>query len=218
MARGASAVLRGGGRKRTSGRRRSHAVQGHGHGHLRPRIGHGDSAPGRSAAPWPRNSASATCQAFRLREHPMTDIRRVSSIRPAPSPPKSISGPRRHHKGRDRRRDRAAGRACRGRPTAAAARSSCIRAPAGAGGMAPGIQVTLDVLQPGERTVPYRQNSTQVNFVIHGEGIRSSAASASGRASTTSATRPRCSPTGIRTTGNGLFGAARPIRTPRCSR
>ncbi len=37
-------------------------------------------------------------------------------------------------------------------------------------GLAPGIQVTLDVLLPGERSVPYRQNSTQVNFVIRGEG------------------------------------------------
>jgi gentisate 1,2-dioxygenase len=37
-------------------------------------------------------------------------------------------------------------------------------------GLAPGIQVALDVLLPGERTVPYRQNSTQVNFVIRGGG------------------------------------------------
>src|ERR1700752_3166374 len=37
-------------------------------------------------------------------------------------------------------------------------------------GLAPGIQVALDVLLPGERTVPYRQNSTQVNFVIRGRG------------------------------------------------
>src|SRR3984957_13059954 len=37
-------------------------------------------------------------------------------------------------------------------------------------GLAPGIEVALDVLLPGERTVPYRQNSTQVNFVIAGEG------------------------------------------------
>src|ERR1700751_1670763 len=37
-------------------------------------------------------------------------------------------------------------------------------------GLAPGIQVALDVLLPGERTVPYRQNSTQVNFVIKGAG------------------------------------------------
>ena len=37
-------------------------------------------------------------------------------------------------------------------------------------GLATGIQVALDVLLPGERTVPYRQNSTQVNFVIRGRG------------------------------------------------
>jgi gentisate 1,2-dioxygenase len=37
-------------------------------------------------------------------------------------------------------------------------------------GLAPGIEVALDVLKPGERTVPYRQNSTQVNFVIAGKG------------------------------------------------
>src|SRR3954451_4419372 len=37
-------------------------------------------------------------------------------------------------------------------------------------GLAPGIQVALDVLLPGERTVPFRQNSTQVNFVIRGRG------------------------------------------------
>jgi gentisate 1,2-dioxygenase len=37
-------------------------------------------------------------------------------------------------------------------------------------GLAPGIEVALDVLKPGERTVPYRQNSTQVNFVIGGAG------------------------------------------------
>ena len=36
--------------------------------------------------------------------------------------------------------------------------------------MAPGIEVALDVLKPGERTVPYRQNSTQVNFVIQARG------------------------------------------------
>ena len=38
-------------------------------------------------------------------------------------------------------------------------------------GLAPGIQVTIDVLRPGERTVPYRQNSTQVNFCIRGRGV-----------------------------------------------
>jgi gentisate 1,2-dioxygenase len=37
-------------------------------------------------------------------------------------------------------------------------------------GLAPGIEVALDVLLPGERTVPYRQNSTQINFVIRGGG------------------------------------------------
>jgi gentisate 1,2-dioxygenase len=37
-------------------------------------------------------------------------------------------------------------------------------------GLAPGIEVALDVLLPGERTVPYRQNSTQVNFIIRGKG------------------------------------------------
>lgn len=37
-------------------------------------------------------------------------------------------------------------------------------------GLAPGIQVTINVLLPGERTVPYRQNSTQVNFAIRGSG------------------------------------------------
>jgi gentisate 1,2-dioxygenase len=41
----------------------------------------------------------------------------------------------------------------------------------GAGnGLAPGIQVTLDVLLPGERTAPIRHNSTQVNFCIRGTG------------------------------------------------
>jgi gentisate 1,2-dioxygenase len=37
-------------------------------------------------------------------------------------------------------------------------------------GLAPGIEVAIDVLKPGERTVAYRQNSTQVNFVIQGRG------------------------------------------------
>jgi gentisate 1,2-dioxygenase len=37
-------------------------------------------------------------------------------------------------------------------------------------GLAPAIEVALDVLLPGERTVPYRQNSTQVNFTIRGQG------------------------------------------------
>lgn len=51
-------------------------------------------------------------------------------------------------------------------------RRSIIRHPRNerSNGLAPGIEVALDVLLPGERTVPYRQNSTQVNFVIRGRG------------------------------------------------
>jgi gentisate 1,2-dioxygenase len=37
-------------------------------------------------------------------------------------------------------------------------------------GLAPGIQVTLCVLKPGESTDPIRHNSTQVNFCIQGAG------------------------------------------------
>jgi len=37
-------------------------------------------------------------------------------------------------------------------------------------GLAPGIQVTLSVLKPGESTEPVRHNSTQVNFCIGGAG------------------------------------------------
>src|SRR5713226_2214312 len=37
-------------------------------------------------------------------------------------------------------------------------------------GLAPGIQVSINVLKPGERTKPIRHNSTQVNFCIHGRG------------------------------------------------
>jgi len=37
-------------------------------------------------------------------------------------------------------------------------------------GLAPGVQVTLDVLKPGEQTAPLRHNSTQVNFCIQGGG------------------------------------------------
>lgn len=37
-------------------------------------------------------------------------------------------------------------------------------------GLAPGIRVTLSVLKPGERTVPYRHNATEVNFCIGGSG------------------------------------------------
>ena len=37
-------------------------------------------------------------------------------------------------------------------------------------GLAAGIEVTLDVLKPGEHTAPIRHNSTQVNFCIRGAG------------------------------------------------
>ncbi|HAT26688.1 MAG TPA: gentisate 1,2-dioxygenase [Gammaproteobacteria bacterium] len=37
-------------------------------------------------------------------------------------------------------------------------------------GLTPGVQVTLEVLKPGEETTPIRHNSTQVNFCILGEG------------------------------------------------
>lgn len=38
-------------------------------------------------------------------------------------------------------------------------------------GMAPGIQVRLSVLKPGERTAPFRHNATEVNFCIRGQGV-----------------------------------------------
>ena len=37
-------------------------------------------------------------------------------------------------------------------------------------GLAPGIQVALSVLNPGERTLPFRHNATEVNFCIRGRG------------------------------------------------
>lgn len=37
-------------------------------------------------------------------------------------------------------------------------------------GMAPGIQVRLSVLKPGESTAPFRHNATEVNFCIQGSG------------------------------------------------
>ena len=37
-------------------------------------------------------------------------------------------------------------------------------------GLTPGVQVTLEVLKPGEETVPVRQNATQVSFCIRGGG------------------------------------------------
>lgn len=39
-----------------------------------------------------------------------------------------------------------------------------------AAGLAPGIQVSLCVLKPGERTRPFRHNATDVNFCIRGKG------------------------------------------------
>jgi gentisate 1,2-dioxygenase len=53
---------------------------------------------------------------------------------------------------------------------AAAVRCSYIRAIRSPTGSRPASKVTLDVLKPGERTVAFRQNSTQVNFVIQGKG------------------------------------------------
>jgi len=37
-------------------------------------------------------------------------------------------------------------------------------------GMAPGIQVKLSVLKPGEKSAPFRHNATEVNFCIRGAG------------------------------------------------
>jgi gentisate 1,2-dioxygenase len=37
-------------------------------------------------------------------------------------------------------------------------------------GLAPGIQVAINVLLPGERTSPFRHNATEVNFCIAGSG------------------------------------------------
>ena len=37
-------------------------------------------------------------------------------------------------------------------------------------GLAPGSQVSINVLKPGERTKPIQHNSTQVNFCIRGKG------------------------------------------------
>jgi gentisate 1,2-dioxygenase len=44
------------------------------------------------------------------------------------------------------------------------------RAAADTPGLAPGIQVKLSVLKPGERTAPFRHNATEVNFCIRGAG------------------------------------------------
>ena len=37
-------------------------------------------------------------------------------------------------------------------------------------GLAPTVRVTLEVLNPGEQTAPFRHNATQVNFCIQGAG------------------------------------------------
>jgi gentisate 1,2-dioxygenase len=51
-------------------------------------------------------------------------------------------------------------------------RSLIVHPRAGSGnGLAPGIQVSIDVLKPGERTRPIRHNSSQVNFCICGQGV-----------------------------------------------
>ena len=41
---------------------------------------------------------------------------------------------------------------------------------ANAPGLAPGIQVSLSVLKPGEKTDSFRHNATEVNFCIRGSG------------------------------------------------
>ena len=38
-------------------------------------------------------------------------------------------------------------------------------------GLAPGIQVKLSVLKPGETSLPMRHNATEINFCIHGSGV-----------------------------------------------
>src|SRR5262245_14548829 len=43
-------------------------------------------------------------------------------------------------------------------------------AEANAPGFAPGIQVKLSVLKPGEKSAPFRHNATEVNFCIRGSG------------------------------------------------
>jgi gentisate 1,2-dioxygenase len=38
-------------------------------------------------------------------------------------------------------------------------------------GLSPGVDVTIEVLRPGERTAPLRQNAAQVQICIRGEGV-----------------------------------------------
>ncbi len=45
-------------------------------------------------------------------------------------------------------------------------------AEANAPGFAPGIQVKLSVLKPGEKSAAFRHNATEVNFCIRGSGHR----------------------------------------------
>src|SRR5580704_17118423 len=51
-------------------------------------------------------------------------------------------------------------------------RESCVLNPlTGVGdGLAPGIEVRISVLKPGEKTTPVRHNASLVNFCIHGGG------------------------------------------------
>ena len=92
------------------------------------------------------------------------------------------------------------------RPANGRRRSLIAHPRAGNGnGLAAGIQVALDVLLPGERTIPYRQNSTQVNFVIQGEG----ASVIGGRRFSTKlydvCNTPSMQPYWHQNTGSGLF-------------
>lgn len=53
-------------------------------------------------------------------------------------------------------------------------RSSLIVHPSATPGtpsLAPGIQVELNVLKPGERTAAFRHNATEVNFCLRGSGV-----------------------------------------------
>src|SRR5260221_12938823 len=63
------------------------------------------------------------------------------------------------------------GRLAEGPPPADGRRSALIVHPKSnprSPGLAPGIQVVLTVLWPGERTAPFRHNATEVSFCIRG--------------------------------------------------
>jgi len=47
-------------------------------------------------------------------------------------------------------------------------------------GLAPGIDVTIEVLKPGEETAPLRQNASEVSFCIRGEGVATIGSTATG--------------------------------------